>query len=186
MTQTDDELIRRSQAGDPTAFEQLIFRYDRNVLAIAARFTQNSDDAKDIYQESLIRVYKGLAGFEHKSEFTTWLYRIVTNVCLTFKERKRRLNTVSLQEEKEEAFSEIPSGGPGTDAGLHGEEIDRRIRSALQELSPKQRLVFTLRHYQEYKVKEIAVMMECAEGTVKKYLFEATQKMRDRLHDLYE
>lgn len=186
MTQTDDELIRRSQAGDPAAFEQLIFRYDRNVLAIAARFTQNADDAKDIYQESLIRVYKGLGGFEHKSEFTTWLYRIVTNVCLTFREKKRKQNTVSLQEDEEEAGTDIPSREPGSDERLHGEEIDRRIRSALQELSPKQRLVFTLRHYQEYKVREIAVMMECAEGTVKKYLFEATQRMRDRLHDLYE
>jgi RNA polymerase sigma-70 factor (ECF subfamily) len=67
---------------------------------------------------------------------------------------------------------------------VYGNEISDRIESALQALSPRQKLVFTLRHYQDYKLKDIAVMMNCAEGTVKKYLFEATQKMRIQLQDL--
>jgi RNA polymerase sigma-70 factor (ECF subfamily) len=186
MTQTDTELIVRSKAGDSSAFEQLIFRYDRDVLNIASRYTQNADDAKDIYQESFIRVYKGLGKFEQKSEFTTWLYRIVTNVCLTYKAKKRRASMSSLEEEGEEGFTEQVVSDHRSDAQVHGNEISERIESALQLLSPQQRLVFTLRHYQEYKIREIAVMMDCAEGTVKKYLFEATQKMKNRLYDLYE
>jgi RNA polymerase sigma-70 factor (ECF subfamily) len=186
MAQTDNELIDRSIAGDTTAFEQLIFRYDRDVLNIASRYTQSSDDAKDIYQESFIRVYKGLAKFERKSEFSTWLYRIVTNVCLTFKEKKRRTAMNSLDDDEDEGAAEYAVSGGETDARAHGNEISARIESALNILSPKQRLVFTLRHYQELKVREIAEMMDCAEGTVKKYLFEATQKMKSRLQDLCE
>lgn len=186
MAQTDNELIDRSIAGDPTAFEQLIFRYDRDVLNIASRYTQSTDDAKDIYQESFIRVYKGLPKFERKSEFSTWLYRIVTNVCLTYKEKKRRTAMNSLDDDEDESVAEYAVNGGGTDARAHGNEISSRIESALNILSPKQRLVFTLRHYQELKVREIAEMMDCAEGTVKKYLFDATQKMKSRLQDLCE
>jgi RNA polymerase sigma-70 factor (ECF subfamily) len=184
MALTDAELIIRSRSGDSSAFEQLIFRYDRDVLNIAARYTQSADDAKDIYQESFIRVYKGLGTFEQKSEFTTWLYRIVTNVCLTYKAKKRRRAMDSLDEQEEEGDSPKAVSSLTSDARTHGNEISARIERALTDLSPQQRLVFTLRHYQEYKIREIAVMMECAEGTVKKYLYEATQKMRKSLQDL--
>ena len=186
MEHTDAELIERSKAGDSSAFEQLVFRYDQDVLNIASRYTRSAHDAKDIYQESFIRVYKGIGTFEQKSEFTTWLYRIVTNVCLTYKAKKRRTAMTSLDDEDDEVVKDQAVSDKQSDAGTYGNEITARIESALQHLSPQQRLVFTLRHYQEYKVREIAVMMHCAEGTVKKYLFEATQKMRIRLHDLYE
>ncbi len=186
MTLTDEELIEQSKSGNATAFEQLIFRYDQVVLNIAARYTQSSDDAKDIYQETFIRVFKGLPKFQLKSEFSTWLYRIATNVCLTHKERKKKHSALSIDSDDEEIHQEHAVSGNRTDSHLQGNEITERIDSALKELSPQQRLVFTLRHYQDYKLKDIAVMMDCAEGTVKKYLFDATHKMRARLHDLYE
>lgn len=187
MTQTDEELIEQSKSGNSMAFEQLIFRYDEVVLNIAARYTQSSDDAKDIYQETFIRVFKGLPKFQLKSEFSTWIYRIATNVCLTHKERKKKNASVSIDSgDDDEYHQELAVSPERTDDRLHGNEITRRIDSALKELSPQQRMVFTLRHYQDYKLKDIAVMMNCAEGTVKKYLFDATQKMRTRLHDLYE
>lgn len=187
MAPTDSELIEQSKAGDTNAFEQLIFRYDKDVLNIAARFTQSSDDAKDIYQETFIRVFKGLAKFQQKSEFATWIFRIATNVCLTHKAKKKKLVHVSLDEKvSDEERKEFAVSGEATDSLAHQEEIASRIDEALFALSPQQRLVFTLRHYQQYKLKDIAVIMKCAEGTVKKYLFEATQKMRTRLQDLYE
>jgi len=186
MAQTDEELIEQSIAGNAIAFEQLIYRYDQDVLTIAARFTRSSDDAKDIYQETFIRVFKGLPKFQQKSEFSTWLFRIATNVCLTHKEKTKRTATVSIEEDNNESMREYAVSDHETDALLHGNEISDRIEIALQELSPQQKLVFTLRHYQDYKLKEIAAMMNCAEGTVKKYLFEATVKMRTHLHDLYK
>jgi RNA polymerase sigma-70 factor (ECF subfamily) len=187
MTPTDSELIELSKAGNMTAFEQLIFRYDNDVLSIAARFTQSSDDAKDIYQETFIRVFKGLPKFQQKSEFATWLFRITTNVCLTHKEKKKKSTHVSLDEEgDDESSAEYAISSESADSLAHREEISHTIDNVLQTLSPQQRLVFTLRHYQDYKLKDIAVMMNCAEGTVKKYLFEATQKMRNQLKHLYE
>lgn len=187
MAPTDTELIEQSKAGNMGAFEQLIYRYDNDVLSIAARFTQSSDDAKDIYQETFIRVFKGLPKFQQKSEFSTWLFRIATNVCLTHREKKKKTAHVSLDEEGEEsALSEYAAGSVSTDSHTEGGEIAEKIDDALHSLSPQQRLVFTLRHFQDYKLKEIAAMMNCAEGTVKKYLFEATQKMRSQLKHLYE
>ncbi|MBI2428459.1 MAG: RNA polymerase sigma factor [Ignavibacteriales bacterium] len=187
MAPTDSELIEQSKAGNVTAFEQLIFRYDKDVLNIASQYTQSSDDAKDIYQETFIRVFKGLPKFQQRSEFATWVFRIATNVCLTHKEKKKKMSHVSLYDEGDDDIpKEFVVSDESADSLTHGGEISSRIGSALQSLSPQQRLVFTLRHYQDYKLKDIAVMMECAEGTVKKYLFEATQKMRTHLHDLYE
>ena len=187
MALTDEELIERSISGNSTAFEQLIYRYDQTVINIAARYTQSADDAKDIYQETFIRVFRSLSKFQRKSEFSTWIYRIATNVCLTHKEKKMRNASVPIDGDDEEGLKkEHAVSEQRTDDRLHGNEITRRIDAALLDLSPQQRLVFTLRHYQDYKLKDIAVMMNCAEGTVKKYLFDATQKMRMRLHDLYE
>ncbi|MEW5798226.1 MAG: RNA polymerase sigma factor [Bacteroidota bacterium] len=187
MAPTDSELIEQSNAGNSAAFEQLIFRYDKDVLNIAARYTQSSDDAKDIYQETFIRVLKGLPKFQQKSEFATWIFRIATNVCLTHTVKKKKINHASLEEqENDDALKHFAVSYESADSLIQGGEIAARIEKALHALSPQQRLVFTLRHYQEYKLKEIAVMMDCAEGTVKKYLFEATQKMRTHLRDLYE
>lgn len=185
MAQTDDELIEQSKAGNFTAFEQLIFRYDQNVLNIAARFTQSSEDAKDIYQETFIRVFKGLSKFQRKSEFSTWLYRIATNVCLTHKEKKKEATVPFDDENDDDASGAHPRSENETDTLVHGNEISNRIESALKDLSPQQKLVFTMRFYQDYKLKDIAAIMNCAEGTVKKYLFDATQKMRIQLQDLY-
>ena len=186
MAQTDTELIEQSKAGNFSAFEQLIFRYDKDVLTIASRYTQSADDAKDIYQETFIRVFKGLPKFQQQSEFSTWIFRIATNVCLTHRERKKRNSHILLDDNDDETTVAYAVSDVETDSQTYGNEISQRIEMALQELSPKQKLVFTLRHYQDYKLKDIAVMMNCAEGTVKKYLFEATQKMRTHLQDLYE
>ncbi len=183
MSPTDLELIEQSKAGNFTAFEQLIYRYDKDVLTIASRFTQSSDDAKDIYQDVFLRVYRALPKFEGRSEFSTWLYKITTNVCLTYRSRKKKMMAVPLYDDQNELTIDPPSE-KNEDNHTEDFEVSSKIRQAMNLLSPKQKLVFTLRHFQDLKLKDIAVMMDCAEGTVKKYLFEATQKMRTHLKDL--
>ena len=183
----DVELVRKAQQGDFLAFEQLVFRHDKKVLSIAARYVTSADDAKDIYQEVFLRVYRGLKKFRFKSEFSTWVHRITVNVCLTHRSRRRRtMQTLLLDdrnEEDSEAHGEIrdPAGGP--DHQAVNADISSSIEKALDTLSPKQKLVFTLRHLEGYKLNEIAVMMNCMEGTVKRYLFTATRRMRDQLKD---
>ena len=187
LTMDDVELVRKAQQGDIFAFEQLVFRHDKKVLSIAARYVTSADDAKDIYQEVFLRVYRGLKKFRFKSEFSTWVHRITVNVCLTHRSRRRRtMQTLLLDdrnEEDPEGHGEIRDPAVGPDHQAVNADISSRIEKALGTLSPKQKIVFTLRHCEGYKLNEIAVMMHCMEGTVKRYLFTATRRMRDQLKD---
>jgi RNA polymerase sigma-70 factor, ECF subfamily len=191
MAPEDTELILKAQQGDFLAFEQLVNRHDKQVLTMAARFVRSSEDAKDTYQEVFLRVYQGLRRFKMESEFTTWLYRITTNVCLTHRSRKKKRAAVSLNEGYEDndgephAVREPASSEPLPDQRVIDEEISAHVRNALETLSPQQKLVFTLKHYQGLKFREIAEMMECSEGTVKKHLFNGTARMRKQLENFF-
>lgn len=187
----EKSLIRQAQQGNISAFEQLIYRYDKQVLSIASGYVQSADEAKDIYQEVLIKIYRGLPKFKGLSEFSTWLYRVATNVCLSYKAHERRHRHASLDREFRDEDGEshqrsdtMKDGSAAADQQVLNDEISGRIGAALERLSPKQKMVFTLRHYQDYKLKEIAEMMDCTEGTVKKYLFTATRRVREQLQEL--
>jgi RNA polymerase sigma-70 factor (ECF subfamily) len=189
MTINETELIMQAQRGDMNAFEQLVQRHDKRVFTIAAGYVHSADDAKDIYQEVFLRVYKGLSKFQYKSEFSTWIYRITTNVCLSHRSRrKRNLHTsldqsVNDEDGQPHALKDTLPDSMSADQQTHDAEIALRVEQALKTLSPRQRMVFTMKHYEGYKLREIAEMMKCNEGTVKKYLFEATARMRKQLKD---
>lgn len=192
MVQDENQLILKAQQGDTFAFEQLIYRYDKHVLGIAASFRNNEEDAKDIYQEVFMRAFRGIKNFRFQSEFSTWLYRIATNVCLTFSKQKKKYVHTSIDEEFEgedsETFklSDTIAGDSFSDSQTFNNELNESVLKAVETLSPKLKMVFTLKHIHDYKIKEIAVMMNCAEGTVKGYLFSATQKLRIQLKYLLD
>ena len=185
MSQTDYQLIINAQKGDMASFEELVYRYDHHVLNIAKSFRNSDDDAKDIYQEVFMRVFRGLKNFQFKSEFTTWLFRITTNVCLTFQSRKKDHDSldqvISLGDDNTTTLAENISDYSSADELLISGEISKYVQLALNELPPKQKMVFTLKYYEEYKIRQIAEMMQCSEGAVKRYLFVATHKMRSKL-----
>ena len=191
MTKQETELIIRAQNGNIAAFEELIYNYDKKVLALALKYVKNEDDAKDIYQDVFIRVFRGLKKFQFKSEFSTWLYRIVTNVCLTHKTRSNKREFVSIHPENDEEKESMNTGieiidnEPMPDRAVTSAEISEHINNALDALSPRQKMIFILKHYEGYKLTEIAEMLHCGEGTIKKYLFDAVRKMRTQLSDLY-
>jgi RNA polymerase sigma-70 factor (ECF subfamily) len=187
---TDLELISRAREGETAAFEELVYRYDKKVLAVATTYTGNPDEAKDIYQEVFLRVYRSLSRFKFRSEFSTWLHRIVINVCLTHRSQKKARSYTPISEVS--GYDQVLAGTPLTQSRpisperhAQSSEMSRHIESAVAVLSPQQRLVFTLKHYQGYKLREIASMMDCSEGTVKKYLFTAMDKLRKRLRKIY-
>lgn len=185
----DLDLIQRAKRGDMAAFEQLVYRYDKQVLSIAARYVQSAEDAKDIYQEVFMRVYRSLPKFQFRSQFSTWLYRITTNVCLSHRSRRKRHVHTSLdQDSSDEHAHTLPESlkdGTATDRSAESSEAALYLHQAVEKLSPKQRMVFTLKHYEGYKIREIAGMLGCTEGTVKRYLFTATEKIRKELKDFY-
>ena len=187
MSPNDSELIVKAQQGDDSAFEMLIEKYDRHVLSLAFSYTRNSDDTKDIYQETFIRAYKSIRGFQFRSEFSTWLYRIAVNVCLTYRKHKVREADVfsSRFGNEEEMKLRDETKDPSPDNSAEGDymrkEIAMHIESALDRLSPMQRLVFTMKHYEGYRLREIAKMINCTEGTVKKHLFNAVKRLQVQL-----
>ena len=170
------------------SFEELVYRYDRHVLNIAKSFRCSDDDAKDIYQEVFIRVYRGLKNFQFKSEFSTWLFRIATNVCISFHSRKKNHDSIDREmnnnDEDQTTVADMISSGDKTDDTAIGSDLSKHINKALDTLPPQQKMAFTLKFYQEYKIKEIAEIMQCNEGTIKRYLFTATQRMRQQLKGL--
>ena len=189
MQKEEIELIKNAQHGDMVSFEKLIYQYDRNVLSLAYSYINDQDDAKDIYQEVFLRVFKGLKRFEFRSEFSTWLYRITVNVALTYRTKKRKYAYASLDEEQTgpdgESFNAYDTieDNSSSDERVISSDISENIKDALDKLSPQQKMVFSLKHFEEYKIKEIAQMMNLSDGTVKNYLFNATLKMREYLKD---
>lgn len=182
-------LIKKAQEGNMQAFEELVYRYDRKVMNIAYHYRNSADDAKDIYQEVFIRVFRGIKSFKFKSEFSTWVYRITANVCLTHKEKINRVSIDSLDknvfdDENGISFGETLPGNSKTDDLMESNEIAEKIDLALERLPNQQRMAFTLKYYDGYKIREIAEMMGCSDGAVKRYLFIASGKLRENLKHL--
>ena len=191
MALSDIELIHQVKQGNDNAFEQLVYRYDRTVLSIALKYTGDTDDAKDLYQEVFIRVYRGINNFKFRSEFSTWLYRIAVNVCLSYKSRNKEYLRVSINVEDDDtdfikdASEQLVYEGPSPEAAAEGSELAEIVDAALEILSPRQKITFVLKHYEGYKIREIAEMLNCKEGTVKKYLFDAIKNLRKKLSSIY-
>ena len=186
MEQHDAELIQQTLRGNEAAFASLVHRYDRQVLGIVARYTQCADDAKDLYQDIFIRVYRGLPKFKFRSEFSTWIFRITTNVCLDYRAKKKNELKHVLRHD-DEALLPVSNHLPATrdtDNAIRSRELASEITDAIGMLPPQQRMVFLLKHYEGMKLKDIASAMHCAEGTVKKYLFTAVRRLREELKDV--
>jgi len=189
MESIEKELLLKAKQGDQFAFEQLVYRYDRSVLSIAVRFVNDPDEAKDIYQEVFIRVFKGLKNFEFRSEFSTWIFRITTNVCLTHKAKSKEKMKVSLNndlddENNDTGFKEILYDGISPEEEISSRNLGEFIDEAVGRLSERQKITFVLKHYEGYKIREIAEMLNCKEGTVKKYLFDAIKNLKKQLEPL--
>ncbi len=177
-------IIKEAQRGNLMAFETLVKRYDRQVLQLTRSIVHHVEDAEDIYQEVFVRVFRNLRKFHFRSEFSTWLYRVVVNHCLNFKKRSGRKRTFSLENESssgENWQTTIKGTGKNPEQSMLNTELGDQIDQAIDQLSDRQRVVFELRHYHGHKLKEIAEIMGCSEGTVKNYLFRATQKLQQLL-----
>lgn len=188
MSLEDRELILRAQTGDKEAFAELMRKYGERVMNQALRFTRNIKDAEDLYQETFLKVYKNLGGFRFESEFYTWVYRIMANIAFSQYRRKKRFSYLE-SEEDPEPWDRAVAQNSSTENPVQ-EEQGQRIREAIYEalasLSSQQRTVFIMKHYEGKKIREIAELLECSEGTVKRYLFRAVRKLQSLLKPYYE
>ena len=185
----EPELIRAAQRGDQRAFEQLVRLYDQNVLRLAMNLLRSPEDANDIYQEAFLRVYKHLHTFRFDCSFHTWLYRIVTNLCLDALRKRRVRREEDTVVETSEGFLDRmdtveesrADGDPQRQ--LMSRQLRTRIRQVLDGLTPRERAVFEMRHYQGLRLRAIGDMLGTSEEAAKNCLFRATQKMRAALGD---
>ncbi len=185
----EPELIRAAQRGDQRAFEQLVRLYDQNVLRLAMNLLRSPEDANDIYQEAFLRVYKNLHTFRFDCSFHTWLYRIVTNLCLDALRKRRVRREEDTVVETSEGF--LDRMDTVEESRAHGDpqrqlmsgQLRVRIRQVLDGLTPRERAVFEMRHYQGLRLRAIGDMLGTSEEAAKNCLFRATQKMRAALGD---
>ena len=190
MSETDElSLIRRAQEGDRPAFDALVRLYDKNVLHLALQVVGSPDEARDLYQETFLKVYRSIRHFRSESKFSTWLYRVVMNVCLDYLRRQKTRKEVLVPQPEDgqsEFLQTVPDERPTLDPerARHSKEISHRIQAALERLNPRERMVFELKHYQGLKLRAIGVICNTSEQTAKNCLFRATQKLRVELNDL--
>lgn len=175
MAQTDFEIIERCLAGEDGAFDELVRRYQREVYQLAYRIVRNGEEAKDLAQEAFVQAYRSLRGFQRKSSFYTWLYRITVNLCLNYKKATSRMDPGEVEEDR------VVDAREGALELLSREERDRAVAEAIATLPPQQRATLTLRVHRGLSHREIAEILECSEGTAKANYFHAVRGLQARL-----
>jgi RNA polymerase sigma-70 factor (ECF subfamily) len=189
----DDELIREAQRGERTAFDSLVRRYDQSVLRLALHMLGNEQDAQDVHQEAFLKAYRHLGNFRFECSFYTWLYRIVTNLCLDQLRRRksRREDPATVVDSRGDEMDLLSNVSDTRAMANPARELDRKrmgeqINEALAKLTPRERTVFELKHYQGLKLRTIGEMLSTTEETAKNTLFRATRKLRTHLAELKE
>jgi RNA polymerase sigma-70 factor (ECF subfamily) len=181
-------LVAAAQAGDITAFETLVGRYERKILRLAQNITQNREDAEDVMQEAFLKAYEHLSGFQGNSRFYTWLVRIAVNQAL-MKLRKRRPNVVSIDEEVNTGEDLIPreieDWGPSPEDRYKQTELSDILSEVIGDLDPSFRIVFQLRDIEELSTEETAEALGLSVPAVKSRLLRARLKLRQRLNKYF-
>jgi len=187
----DTVLIREAQRGNHAAFEELVRHYDNAVLRLALHLTGSEHDAQDVYQEAFLKAYKNVGSFRFECSFYTWLYRIVTNLCLDHL-RKRQVRkedapvAVDPEGQEYDLLDQVPDARAANnpERDLMRRELGTRISTALTKLTPRERMVFELKHYHGMRLRNVGEILNTTEETAKNTLFRATQKLRAALADM--
>jgi len=187
----DTLLVREAQRGNRAAFEELVRHYDQAVLRLAMHLTGSEHEAQDIYQDAFLKAYKSVGNFRFECSFYTWIYRIVTNLCLDHLRKKavRKEEAPVATDptgEQYDVLEQVPDGraGANPERDLMRRELAGRIGRALEKLTPRERMVFELKHYHGLKLRTVGEVLNTTEETAKNTLFRATQKLRGALADM--
>jgi RNA polymerase sigma-70 factor (ECF subfamily) len=185
------DLIREAQAGSRVAFDTLVRQYEHQVLRLALHLTGSEQDAEDIYQDAFLKAYRYIGNFRFECSFYTWIYRIVTNLCLDQLRRRktRREDHAVVVDRTGDEIDVLASVSDNRSFSNPARELDRKvlgakIQAALGKLTPRERMVFELKHYQGLRLRTIGEMLNTTEETAKNTLFRATKKLRAQLAEL--
>ncbi len=183
MTIIDDaQLIEKIKSGDKFAFRLLVEKYQKKLYFLALDLTGDHDDAEDLSQEVFIKMFRKIDQFRKESQVSSWLYRIAVNTFLN----KKRIKILSIIKperkfsEQDKALAELPDerSDGATERQAASALLKKRIQTAILKLTEREKVVFILKHFHDYTIKEIAKDIDIAEGTVKSLLFRAIKKMQ--------
>lgn len=177
--QISDDVLQRCKNGNTLAFREIVRKYERYAYILAFRNLLNEDDAKDVVQESFIRVWKHIKLFDNRIKFTTWLYRIVVNLCydnLKAKKRKEKVMTKNM-----EYLEVLCDSENNPDKNIGDRQLAEIIESLAEYLSFKQRVVFILRDLQEFSIEEVSAILNMSKNSVKTNLVYARKNIRQKL-----
>jgi RNA polymerase sigma-70 factor (ECF subfamily) len=188
--QIDDDvrLMLAAKEGDDDAFSRLLDAYAPRIVNFAYRYTGSSADADDLAQEVFLRVYRAKDTYEPKAKFSTWLYRIATNVCLDYKKKGKsdalRYAAPEFCRTTEGDDTEVEPANPAEkriEETLEQEDADAAVRAALASLPDNQRLALTLKVYEDRSYEEIAAIVNCSVSAVESLIFRARQSLKQKL-----
>jgi RNA polymerase sigma-70 factor, ECF subfamily len=185
---TDAEVMLRVKAGDQSAFDYLVQKYRRPLVSFMYRMARNTAVAEDLAQEVFLRVYRSRATYEASAKFTTWLYRIATNLAVNHARDTRHERpevTVSLDEPDEETGTtlDVPDSTVSAEEALVRRERMAAIRGKVEALPERQRLAVIMHKYQQMDYKQIADVLKLSESATKSLLFRAYETLREQLRE---
>ena len=176
VTSQDSELLAqfRDPATKESAYTAIIRKYQEKLYWHVRRMVVDHDDANDILQNVFIRVWNALENFREDSQLYTWLYRIATNECLTFLKQQKKRASVSLSDVESGLSNKVKA-----DKYFDANKLEWKLQVAIQQLPEKQRLVFTLRYYDEMPYEEMSKVLDTSEGALKASYHHAVKKIED-------
>ena len=180
MGRSDEELVEACQAGEASAFDVLVARWEDKIRGAAYRFLGSEEEAKDVAQEAFLKAYRALSTFKREARFSSWLYQIATNLCRDRLRRRRTRAAVSL-EELEETGPVIVETKPGAHEQLQQLDLARLVRRAVHALPEEQREVVILKEYQGLTFLEIAQALDVPVSTAKTRLYRGLGQLRLQL-----
>jgi RNA polymerase sigma-70 factor, ECF subfamily len=185
------DLVKRSQAGDTEAFDELVTRYRARVFGMIYNMVHSEQDAWDLAQDSFLKAWKSIGRFRSQSSFYTWIYRIVMNVTIDWLRKKQVKGSAEFDDaiqltQIEPASKTVPKTEALPHQAIERDEIRARIEKAIGQLSPEQRAVILMKEIDDMQYHEIAEAVGCSIGTVMSRLFYARKKLQNLLRDVYE
>jgi len=182
MTSTDEELVAKSNGGDPDSFNELIRRWERPIYALAYRQIGREEDARDVCQETFLRAFRALKGFRGQAKFSSWLYRIALNLCRDWMRRQRRAPTVQIPEGVDPVEMASESGPvESIETLVERRELSAVVEEAMALLPEEQRTAIILKEYHGMTFQEIADLQGCPLSTVKTRLYQGLSVLRRHL-----
>lgn len=175
---TDDQILAYIKGGQQIdlGFRLLLQKYQERLYWHVRRMVIDHEDANDVLQNALIKVYRNIAKFEQKSQLYTWLYRIATNETLTFLNKRQRKATTSIEDEQLQLANKLEA-----DAYFSGDEVQLQLQKALLTLPEKQRTVFQLRYYEEMAYKDMSEVLGTSVGALKASYHHAVKKIEQQI-----